>query len=153
MDYIRVHKKWYDVHVNQLLKDRAVLFSKRVSEEIRGAIAAKGYSQRQVAREIKRQPKNLSQWLSGERQIPMDVAYQICGHVGMNIQTIVARAEQDVINEVGPWPPIEINLEALSDEDKKRIVMEKVRQGDMNLAAYHDENKESEREADPDAGA
>ncbi len=92
-------------------------------------------------------------WLSGERQIPMDVAYQICDHIGMDIETIVSRAEQDVIKDLGPWPPIEVNPDVLSDDDRRRIVLEKLSNGGMGLAAYEDENKEAERDADPDAGA
>lgn len=138
--------------MDQILKDRAALFSKYISEEIRGAIAAKGHSQRQIAKAIERQPKNLSMWLSGERQIPMDVAYQICDHIGMDIETIVARAEQDVIKDLGPWPPIEVDISSLSDEERKRRTLSKVG-NDMGLAAYLDENKEAERDADPDAGA
>lgn len=139
--------------MDQTLKGRAALFSKYISEELRGAIAAKGHSQRQIAKAIERQPKNLSMWLSGERQIPMDVAYQICDHIGMDIETIVSRAEQDVIKDLGPWPPIEVNPDVLSDDDRRRIVLEKLSNGGMGLAAYEDENKEAERDADPDAGA
>lgn len=41
----------------------------------------------------------------------------------------------------------------LSDDDRRRIVLEKLSNGGMGLAAYEDENKEAERDADPDAGA
>jgi len=144
--------------MDQILKGRAALFSKYISEELRGAIAAKGHSQRQIAKAIERQPKNLSMWLSGERQIPMDVAYQICDHIGMDIETIVSRAEQDVIKDLGPWPPIEIDPAALSEDEKVDIAMrdfEKARMGkeEVKLAALRDENKKRESEHFADEGA
>jgi hypothetical protein len=58
-----------------------------------------------------------------------------------------------VENELGPWPPIEVNPDVLSDDDRRRIVLEKLSNGGMDLAAYEDENKEAERDYYPDAGA
>lgn len=148
LNYNNVYLWCYDVRMDQILKERATLFSKYISEEIRGAIAAKGHSQRQVATEIQRQPKNLSQWLSGDRQIPMDVAYQICDFIGIEIQTIITRAEQDVVKELGPWPPIKINPSALTDDERRRLAI-----ADLHLAANDNPDKEAERDYYPDAGA
>jgi transcriptional regulator with XRE-family HTH domain len=139
--------------MDNLLRDRAELFGKYVSAEIKGAIVAQGYTQTEVAKGIDRQGANLSRWLSGKPTIPIEVALEVCNYIGVNLQKIVDRAQQRVEDELGPWPPIEIDPAALSEDEKKRIVLDKLRRGDTTLAANDDENKEAERDYYPDAGA
>lgn len=156
LDYNEVYYWYYDVHMEQMLKKRAESFSRFVSEEVRGAIAAKGFTQRRVATKLRRQPKNLSQWLSGERQIPMDVAYQICDIINMDIQTIVARADEDVVKACGPWPPLntpDIDYVSMSEEERKAFALQEARQAGFDLIADRDGNKEEERNHFADEGA
>lgn len=139
--------------MDKLLRDRAELFGKYVGAEIKGAIIAQGHTQKDVAEGTGRQNANISRWLNGKPTIPVEVALEICDYIGIDLQKIVNRAQQRVEDELGPWPPIEIDPAALSDEEKKRLVMEKVRRGDLSLAANYDPNKEAERDYYPDAGA
>lgn len=134
--------------MDQILKDRAALFSKYISEEIRGAIAAKGHSQRSIAKELERQPKNLGMWLKGERQMPMDVAYQICDYIGMDMQTIVTRAEQDVIRDLGPYLQIEIDPSLLTHDQAADLALRDLDSDDVGLVAYRDEHKQEEIDGD-----
>jgi transcriptional regulator with XRE-family HTH domain len=139
--------------MSNLLRQRAELFGKYVSAEVKGAIVARGYTQTDVAKAIHRQGANLSRWLNGKPTIPIEVALEICDYIGASLQQIVTSANTRVENELGPWPPIEVNPDMLSDDDRRRIVLEKLSNGGMGLAAYEDENKEAERDADPDDGA
>ncbi|MCI1637790.1 MAG: helix-turn-helix domain-containing protein [Bifidobacterium crudilactis] len=139
--------------MDNLLRKRADLFGKYVSAEIKGAIVAQGFTQTGVAKGINRQGANLSRWLGGKPTIPIEVALEVCNYIGVDLQKIVNRAQQRVEDELGPWPPITVNPDAMSEEEKKRLMMEKVRRGDMSLAANYDPDKEAERDYYPDAGA
>ncbi|ROT86972.1 helix-turn-helix domain-containing protein [Bifidobacterium mongoliense] len=144
--------------MDNLLRDRAELFGKYVSAEIKGAIVAQGYTQTEVAKGIDRQGANLSRWLSGKPTIPIEVALEVCNYIGVNLQKIVDRAQQRVEDELGPWPPIEIDPAALSEDEKVDIAMrdfEKARMGkeEVKLAALRDENKKRESEHFADEGA
>ncbi|MFT8592459.1 MAG: helix-turn-helix transcriptional regulator [Bifidobacterium sp.] len=137
----------------QELAKRAATFVKYVSSELKGAISSRGYNMSDIADALDRPRPTMTNWLNGKAQIRLDVAQEICEYIGMEIQEITARAYTRVINELGPWPPIEVNPDQLSEDEKKRLIMEKVRRGDMSLAANYDPDKEAERDYYPDAGA
>ena len=132
--------------MSNLLRDRAELFGKYVSAEIKGAIVAQGYTQTEVAKGIDRQGANLSRWLSGKPTIPIEVALEVCNYIGVNLQKIVDRAQQRVEEELGPWPPIEINPDALSEEEKKQWTLQHMQE--YGFAANENPDKEREMESD-----
>jgi hypothetical protein len=71
----------------------------------------------------------------------------------MEIQEITARAYTRVINELGPWPPVELNPDALSEDEKVAIAMRDLGKNGMGLAALRDGNKKRESEHFADEGA
>jgi hypothetical protein len=95
----------------------------------------------------------MSKWLNAKPPIDVAVARKICDYIGADISDVTNSANKRLHDELGPWPPITVNPDALSEEEKKRLIMEKVRRGDMSLAANYDPDKEAERDYYPDAGA
>ena len=131
--------------MSNLLRKRADLFGKYISAEVKGAIVTRGYTQTDVAKAIDRQGANLSRWLNGKPTIPIEVAMEVCNYIGIDIRKVVDAAEQRVIDELGPWPPIEVNQSALSDEEMQRRVNARIDACGFGLAADHDPDKEASK--------
>lgn len=132
----------------QELSKRAKLFASYVGAEIKGAIASRGLSQGAVADGIKRPRPTLNNWLNNKTPLAVEDAQVICDYIGVELQTIIARAFVRLNDELGPWPPIKIDLGVLSEEERKRRAI-----ADLNLVANDNPDKEAERDYYPDAGA
>ncbi|GAA6121936.1 hypothetical protein BPY_00440 [Bifidobacterium psychraerophilum] len=132
--------------MDNLLRKRADLFGKYVSAEIKGAIVAQGFTQTDVAKGINRQGANLSRWLGGKPTIPIEVALEVCNYIGVDLQKIVDRAQQRVQDELGPWPPITVNPDAMSEDEKKQWTLDHME--DYDFAANTNPNKEQEMKSD-----
>ena len=87
------------------IRERGERFAVLLGAELKGAIAAQGTSARQVALTLKRQPANMSMWLSGKRPLPADLFNEICETIGVQPDSIVNRAYERLIAEVGPYVP------------------------------------------------
>jgi len=135
------------------IQKRAERFAQLFGAELKGTIASHGYSQGQVADELGHARSTMSKWLNAKPPIDVAIARKVCDYIGADISDVTNSASKRLLDELGPWPPIEIDPAALSEDEKKRLVMEKVNRGDMRLAANHDPNKEAERDYYPDAGA
>jgi transcriptional regulator with XRE-family HTH domain len=135
------------------IQKRAERFAQLFGAELKGTIASHGYSQGQVADDLGHARSTMSKWLNAKPPIDVAIARKICDYIGADISDVTNSANKRLLDELGPWPPIEVNPDMLSDDDRRRIVLEKLSNGGMGLAAYEDENKEAERDADPDAGA
>ena len=64
------------------LEDRAELFAKSVGSEIKAMLVAKKITQLEICRALNCQQSNLSKWLNGKPNIPIEVAYKICEYAG-----------------------------------------------------------------------
>ncbi|MCI1635163.1 helix-turn-helix domain-containing protein [Bifidobacterium sp.] len=135
------------------IQKRSERFAQLFGAELKGTIASHGYSQGQVADELGHARSTMSKWLNAKPPIDVAVARKICDYIGADISDVTNSANKRLHDELGPWPPITVNPDALSEEEKKRLIMEKVRRGDMSLAANYDPDKEAERDYYPDAGA
>lgn len=137
---------------NALLDERAKKFSYYFGLELKGAIAAQGCSQAKVADSLGHARSSMSNWLKAKPPIPVDVAQKICEYIGVEMRVIVQRANMRVIEELGPWPPVTINIH----DDDANAVAEMLQQASdpvkYGLAALHDPNKEIEAlgDAGPD---
>lgn len=67
-------------------------FTALVGAEIKGAIAARGWSARAVARETGHSPTALNGWLNGRRALPLSTLYEITELVGVPARDVVERA-------------------------------------------------------------
>lgn len=141
-----VYSYRYTVHMDYELKKRAELFGQYVCSEIKGAVVAHGHTQEEVAKATKRQKANISRWLNGKPVIPVEVAYEICDYIGVRLQTLVARAEQRVTDDLGPYPPLEVDPSQLPEDEKIQYVLDKIKAGDQTLVASTDPYKEEEKE-------
>ncbi|MFT8330270.1 helix-turn-helix domain-containing protein [Bifidobacterium psychraerophilum] len=135
------------------IQRRAERFAQLFGAELKGSIASHGYSQGQVADDLGHARSTMSKWLNAKPPIDVAIARKICDYIGADIADITNSANKRLQDELGPWPPITVNPDALSEDEKKRLIMEKVRRGDMSLAANYDPDKEAERDYYPDAGA
>ena len=72
--------------------------------------------------------------------------YEICDYIGMDITVVIRRAEQRITEDLGPYPPLAVDLSQLPEDEKVAYVLDKVKAGDQSLAAMKDPNKEKEAE-------
>lgn len=123
-----------------------MLFSKYVGAELKGAIASHGYSQGKVADALGHARSAMSNWLNAKPPIDVAVANKICDYIGMDFTVVVKRAEQRVTDDLGPYPPLEVDPSQLSEEEKIQYVLDRIKADDQTLAASTDPNKEREEE-------
>ena len=72
--------------------DRGIRFTAYVGLELKGAIAARGWTATAVAQATSHSPAALSRWLSGQKALPMPVLLEACDVIGADPREIVERA-------------------------------------------------------------
>lgn len=72
--------------------DRGSLFATYAGLELKGAIAARGWTATAVAQATSHSPAALSRWLSGQKTLPMPVLLEACDVIGADPREIVERA-------------------------------------------------------------
>ncbi|MCX8648176.1 helix-turn-helix transcriptional regulator [Bifidobacterium sp. B4107] len=132
--------------MTNIIQDRAMLFSKYIGAELKGAIASHGYSQGKVADALGHARSAMSNWLNAKPPIDVAVANKICDYIGMDFTVVVKRAEQRVTDDLGPYPPLEVDPSQLSEDEKIQYVLDKIKAGDQTLVASTDPYKEQEKE-------
>ncbi|MCX8672967.1 helix-turn-helix domain-containing protein [Bifidobacterium sp. B4001] len=132
--------------MTNIIQDRALLFSKYIGAELKGAIASHGYSQGKVADALGHARSAMSNWLNAKPPIDVAVANKICDYIGMDFTVVVKRAEQRVTDDLGPYPPLEVDLSQLPEDEKIQYVLDKIKAGDQTLVASTDPYKEQEKE-------
>lgn len=132
--------------MTNIIQDRALLFSKYVGAELKGAIASHGYSQGKVADALGHARSAMSNWLNAKPPIDVAVANKICDYIGMDFTVVVKRAEQRVTDDLGSYPQLEVDPSQLPEDEKIQYVLDKIKAGDQTLAASTDPNKEREEE-------
>ena len=132
--------------MTNIIQDRAMLFSKYIGAELKGAIASHGYSQGKVADALGHARSAMSNWLNAKPPIDVAVANKICDYIGMDFTVVVQRAEQRVTDDLGPYPPLEVDPSQLSEDEKIQYVLDKIKADNQTLAASTDPNKEQEEE-------
>ena len=132
--------------MTNIIQDRALLFSKYIGAELKGAIASHGYSQGKVADALGHARSAMSNWLNAKPPIDVAVANKICDYIGMDFTVVVQRAEQRVTDDLGPYPPLEVDPSQLSEDEKIQYVLDKIKAGDQTLVASTDPYKEQEKE-------
>lgn len=132
--------------MTNIIQDRAMLFSKYIGAELKGAIASHGYSQGKVADALGHARSAMSNWLNAKPPIDVAVANKICDYIGMDFTVVVKRAEQRVTDDLGPYPPLEVDPSQLPEDEKIQYVLNKIKAGDQTLVASTDPYKEQEKE-------
>ena len=132
--------------MTNIIQDRAMLFSKYVGAELKGAIASHGYSQGKVADALGHARSAMSNWLNAKPPIDVAVANKICDYIGMDFTVVIKRAEQRVTDDLGPYPPLEVDPSELSEDEKIQYVLDRIKADDQTLAASTDPDKEREEE-------
>ena len=132
--------------MTNIIQDRAMLFSKYIGAELKGAIASHGYSQGKVADALGHARSAMSNWLNAKPPIDVAVANKICDYIGMDFTVVVKRAEQRVTDDLGPYQPLEVDPSQLPEDEKIQYVLNKIKAGDQTLVASTDPYKEQEKE-------
>ena len=86
----------------------------------------------------------MSNWLNAKPPTDVAVANKICDYIGMDITVVIRRAEQRVMEDLGPYPSLAVDSSQLPKDEKVAYVLDKVKAGDQSLAAMNDPNKEKE---------
>lgn len=136
---------------NEQLENRAKVFSRYFGLELKGAIAAQGYSQAKVAEALGHAKSAMSNWLNAKPPISVDVAQKICELIGVDMRTIVDRANVRTIDELGPWPPINVSaVEAAAARLRDIAASKGFDTGAITRAAYRDDSRDAEAETPED---
>lgn len=131
----------YYLIMDEKLQNQSKLFAHLLTERLVDAIKDKGFKTTVVAKEVGIGQASMSRYINDVREMPTSVSMAICKYTGIDPQSIWNAAYV----QASETPE-------LSDEEKKEIVLKKLRSG-MWLAANEDGNKESEKEYYPDEGA
>lgn len=123
-----------------------MLFSKYVGAELKGAIASHGYSQGKVADALGHARSAMSNWLNAKPPIDVAVANKICDYIGMDFTVVIKRAEQRVIDDLGPYPQLDVDPSQLPEDEKVKFVLDKIQAGEQTLVASTDPYKKQEKE-------
>lgn len=83
------------------IRNRAHLFSVYVGLELKGRITSRGFTAKQVAEGIGRQPAAFNRWLNGKVEIPLTVFCEACELIDIEPSKIVEDAYSRVAFEQG----------------------------------------------------
>lgn len=81
--------------------ERGIAFSGFLGAELKGAIASRNMTVAEVARELGKDRKNMSQWLNGQRVIAADFLSNVCEVIGIEPSIVVSRASERLYEELG----------------------------------------------------
>ncbi|MCI1889615.1 MAG: hypothetical protein LKI98_04165 [Bifidobacterium crudilactis] len=123
-------------------------FSLAVIEEVQEAIKASGKSNAEVIKQAKISQDYFYTRMRGEKPFNTNDISRIADVIGIDALSLLMNASKAVEKA-----KVAFNPDAMSEDEKKRLIMEKVRRGDLGLAANYDPDKEAERDYYPDAGA
>lgn len=132
--------------MTNIIQDRAILFSKYVGAELKGAIASHGYSQGKVADALGHARSAMSNWLNAKPPIDVAVANKICDYIGVDFTVVIKRAEQRVTDDLGPYPQLDVDPSRLPEDEKVKFVLDKIQAGEQTLVASTDPYKKQEKE-------
>lgn len=117
-------------------------FAKAIAEELRAQKARTGKTNEELADAVGVSAVTVLRYLRGQRQIPIDVFGDLCKALYVSAADITAtafnKAQGNLNNEVDP--------SELSEDEKIRYVLDRVKADDQTLAASTDPDKEREEE-------
>jgi hypothetical protein len=130
-------------------------FALAFAMEYKGWMKGHNVTLRELAEVENRTHPYILERVNGKRALDtldVDALAGLTGTTGRDLMIELARRTKESIasdtNSSG-----HIDLTKLSEEEKKRFVLDQLRNGDTTLAANYDPNKEAERDYYPDAGA
>ena len=140
-----IYPKWHIIlSMDETLKSQSDHFSMLLTQKLIDAIKEKGFKTTVVAKEIGIGQASMSRYINGVREMPMSTFMAICSYADINPQRLFNAAytqSSDIqVNVVDP--PM------LSEEEKHRIVMEKINRGGVELVASQDPMKEEYKDGD-----
>jgi transcriptional regulator with XRE-family HTH domain len=74
-------------------------FAELVGLELKGMIAANGFTQAQVAEHLGHSPTALGRWLKGKPPITVGVLYDICNDIKANPKAVIEKAYNRLLEE------------------------------------------------------
>lgn len=92
------------------ITERGERFSHLLALELRGAIKSHGFAATKVAEAVEIDYSTLYRHFTGKTSIPSDVFNRACEYIGVNPAELVDRAYRRLVDELGPWPPVDIEL-------------------------------------------
>lgn len=82
-------------------RDRAEEFTRYVGLELKGAIAARGFTAQAVAAATARSPAAFNRWINGKADIPMTALCESCELIGVEPDSIIENAYARMIAKHG----------------------------------------------------
>lgn len=95
------------------LTERGKRFSHLLASELKGSIQAYDTTVREVSASIGTHHTTMSNYFNGTRALPVDVFNAACEEIGIDPAELVSRAYKRLVEEMGPWPPVDADVVAL----------------------------------------
>lgn len=129
--------------MDETLKAQSDQFSMLLTQKLIDAVKEKGFKTTVVAKEIGIGQASMSRYINGVREMPMSTFMAICSYADINPQLLFNAAyTQSSVEQVAIDPSM------LSEEEKHRLIMEKINRNDVDLVANRDSMKEEYKEGD-----
>ena len=103
-------------------RERALIFSRYVSFELKGAITSRGRTASEVSVAIHRSPSNMNRWLNGKVDLPMVVLCEAAEEIGVDPEAIVEAAYRRLCDEFGDRSSITQITDAAYRNDSDNVV-------------------------------
>lgn len=95
------------------IESRGERFSHLLGSELKGAISARNWTVRNVAKNINVHHATMSNYFNGSRMLPADVFAKACEVIGVDPADLVDRAYTRLIDELGEYRPADAAVIAL----------------------------------------
>lgn len=112
-------------------RSRAILFTRYVGLELKGAITARGFTAKEIALRSHRSPAAFNRWLNGHVEIPLAVVCESCELIG-----------------ISPGAIIDAAFERVAADERASHVSGPGDDGSMPLAAKHGRRRTDEDPAE-----
>lgn len=131
--------------MDKIREQRSQRFAQLIGLELKSIFVKKEITQTSVADRLGHSRGGFSKWLNAKPSIPVEVLINVCELLSVDPRSIFNNAYNQLIEELGQNPEFPAVDDAhLSAEEKIQLTLEKLKRGDMSIAALHDPNKKAE---------
>lgn len=95
------------------INERGERFSHLLGSELKGAISARNWTVRKVAKEIRVHHTTMSNYFNGTRMLPADIFSSACEVIGADPADLVDRAHRRLLDELGPYEEVDTEVVTL----------------------------------------
>lgn len=119
------------------IQERGERFSFLLAQELKGAIAARGFTTKYVAEQLGTYAPVLSNYFNGKRALPADTLNKACEVIGMDPGELVNRAYDRLLTDMGRYQ--QHTISAVKNPSDSQAIFDPE---ELGLAAHKDTRDE-----------